>query len=129
MLQFSPNIVAGGDINPYAIVKISTAADFTGLAATAAADIVLGVADASTKRFDSALHAAAGDPISFQPSPCVQLVAGTGGVTRGAALIPGANGTAVATTTATNVALFTALQSAAATEVFWAYRMPSVKAL
>ena len=66
MLQFSPNLIATADINPYAIVKMSTTA-FSGSASTAAADYVVGVADGSTRRFDSSVHAAAGDPISLQP--------------------------------------------------------------
>ena len=35
MLQFSPNLVAGNNINPYRIVKMDTTA-FTGVASTAA---------------------------------------------------------------------------------------------
>lgn len=128
MLQFSPNLVAGGDINPYAIVKMSTTA-FTGLASTAAADYVVGVADGSTRRFDSALHAASGDPISLQPSNCVQLKCGGSAVTAGLGLIAGAAGVAVTAAGTGNVPLFVALEDAAASTIFWAYRLPATKAL
>lgn len=129
MLQFSPNLVAGGDINPYAIVKMSTTA-FTGLVSTAAADYVVGVADGSTRRFDSALHAASGDPISLQPSNCVQLKCGASvAITAGLGLIAGAAGVAVTAAGTGNVPLFVALEDAAVNTIFWAYRLPATKAL
>jgi hypothetical protein len=129
MLQFSPNLIAGGDINPYAIVKMSTTA-FTGLASTAAADYVVGVADGSTKRFDSALHAASGDPISLQPSNCVQLKCnGSTAITAGAALKATTAGAAVVTSTSGDVPLFVALEAAAVDTIFWAYRLPATKAI
>ena len=129
MLQFSPKLVAGGDINPYAIVKMSTTA-FTGLASTAAADYVVGVADGSTKRFDSALHAASGDPISLQPSNCVQLKCnGSTAITAGAALKATTAGAAVVTSTSADMPLFVALEAAAVDTIFWAYRLPATKAL
>lgn len=129
MLQFSPNLVAGGDINPYAIVKMSTTA-FTGVASTAAADYVVGVADGSTKRFDSALHAAAGDPISLQPSNCVQLKCnGSTAITAGLALKATTAGVAVGTAVSGDVPLFVALEDAAVNAIFWAYRLPATKAI
>lgn len=129
MLQFSPNLVAGGDINPYAIVKMTTTA-FTGAASTAGADFVVGVADGSTRRFDSALHAASGDPISLQPSNCVQLKCNSSSaITAGAALKATTAGTAVITTTAADVPLFVALEDASVGAIFWAYRLPATKAL
>jgi hypothetical protein len=129
MLQFSPNLVAGGDINPYAIVKMSTTA-FTGLASTAAADYVVGVADGSTKRFDSALHAASGDPISLQPSNCVQLKCnGSTAITAGQALKATTAGAALGTAVSGDVPLFVALEAAAVDTIFWAYRLPATKAL
>jgi hypothetical protein len=129
MLQFSPNLIAGGDINPYAIVKMSTTA-FTGAASTAAADYVVGVADGSTRRFDSALHAAAGDPISLQPSNCVQLKCnGSTAITAGLALKATTAGAAVGTSTSGDVPLFVALEAAAVDTIFWAYRLPATKAL
>jgi len=129
MLQFSPNLVASGDINPYAIVKMSTTA-FTGSASTAAADYVVGVADGSTRRFDSALHAAAGDPISLQPSNCVQLKCnGSTAITAGLALKATTAGAAVGTSTSGDVPLFVALEAAAVDTIFWAYRLPATKAL
>lgn len=129
MLQFSPNLVAGGDINPYAIVKMSTTA-FTGVASTAAADYVVGVADGSTRRFDSAYHASAGDPISLQPSNCVQLKCNAStAITAGLALKATTAGAAVGTSTSGDVPLFVALEDASVGAIFWAYRLPATKAL
>ena len=129
MLQFSPNLLATADINPYAIVKMSTTA-FSGSASTAAADYVVGVADGSTRRFDSSVHAAAGDPISLQPSNCVQLKCGASvAITAGLGLIASTAGVAVTAAGTGNVPLFVALEAAAVDTIFWAYRLPSVKPL
>ena len=129
MLQFSPNLIATADINPYAIVKMSTTA-FSGSASTAAADYVVGVADGSTRRFDSSVHAAAGDPISLQPSNCVQLKCGAStAITAGLGLIASTAGVAITAAGSGNVPLFVALEPAAVDSIFWAYRLPSVKAL
>ena len=127
MLQFSPNLVAGGTIPPYRIVKMDTTA-FQGVASTAAGDYVVGVTDGSTRRFDSANHAESGDPISLQPSNCVQISAG-GTITAGQALKATTAGQAVATTTSGDVALFVALEGAASGQIFWAYRLPATKAI
>ncbi len=127
MLQFSPNLVAGGTILPYRIVKMDTTA-FQGVASTAAGDYVVGVTDGSTRRFDSANHAESGDPISLQPSNCVQISAG-GTITAGQALKATTAGQAVATTTSGDVALFVALEGAASGQIFWAYRLPATKAI
>jgi hypothetical protein len=129
MLQFSPNLIATANINPYAIVKMSTTA-FSGSASTAAADYVVGVADGSTRRFDSSVHAAAGDPISLQPSNCVQLKCGAStAITAGLGLIAGTAGVAITAAGTGNVPLFVALEDAAVDTIFWAYRLPSVKPL
>lgn len=127
MLQFSPNLVAGGDIYPFRIVKMDTTA-FTGVASTAAADYVVGVTDGSTKLFSSSLHAASGDPISFQPSNCVQIEAG-GNITAGLGLIASTAGVAITAAGSGNVPLFVALEAAASGQIFWAYRLPATKAL
>lgn len=127
MLQFSPNLVAGGTILPYRIVKMDTTA-FQGVASTAAGDYVVGVTDGSTRRFDSANHAETGDPISLQPSNCVQISAG-GTITAGQALKATTAGQAIATTTSGDVALFVALEGAASGQIFWAYRLPATKAI
>jgi phage-related tail fiber protein len=129
MLQFSPNLIATADINPYAIVKMSTTA-FSGSASTASTDYVVGVADGSTRRFDSSVHAAAGDPISLQPSNCVQLKCGASvAITAGLGLIAGTAGVAITAAGTGNVPLFVALEAAAVDTIFWAYRLPSVKPL
>jgi hypothetical protein len=127
MLQFSPNLIAGGTINPYRIVKMDTTA-FTGVASTAAADYVVGVTDGSTRRFDSSAHASSGDPISLQPSNCVQIEAG-GNITAGLGLIASTGGVAITAAGSGNVPLFVALEAAASGQIFWAYRLPATKAL
>jgi hypothetical protein len=127
MLQFSPNLVAGGTINPYRIVKMDTTA-FQGVASTAAADYVVGVTDGSTRRFDATAHATTGDPISLQPSNCVQIEAG-GNITAGLGLIASTAGVAITAAGSGNVPLFVALEAAASGQIFWAYRLPATKAL
>jgi len=127
MMNFSPNLVAGGTINPYRIVKMDTTA-FTGVASTAAADYVVGVTDGSTRRFDATAHATSGDPISLQPSNCVQIEAG-GAITAGLGLIASTGGVAITAAGAGNVPLFVALEAAASGQIFWAYRLPATKAL
>lgn len=125
MLQFSPNLVAGGTILPLRVVKMDTTA-FQGVASTAAGDFVVGVTDGSTRRFDSANHAETGDPISLQPSNCVQLTASTS-ITAGQGLVPTTAGK-VTPVTSTNTALFVALEGASGDNViFWAYRLPATK--
>lgn len=127
MMNFSPNLVAGGTINPYRIVKMDTTA-FTGVASTAAADYVVGVTDGSTRRFDATAHATSGDPISLQPSNCVQIEAG-GNITAGLGLIASTGGVAITAAGSGNVPLFVALEAAASGQIFWAYRLPATKAL
>lgn len=126
MLQFSPNLIAGGTIAPFRVVKMDTTA-FQGVASTAAGDFIVGVADGSTRRFDSANHADTGDPISLQPSNCVQVTASTS-ITAGQGLISTTAGK-VTPVTSGNVANFVALEGAGADgQIFWAYRLPATKA-
>lgn len=128
MLQFSPNLIAGSAILPYRVVKMDTTA-FQGVASTAAGDFVVGVTDGSTRRFDSANHADTGDPISLQPSNCVQLTA-SASITAGQGLIPTTAGKVVAVSGSGNVAHFVALEGAGADgQIFWAYRLPATKAV
>ena len=128
MLQFSPNLIAGSAILPYRVVKMDTTA-FQGVASTAAGDFVVGVSDGSTRRFDSANHADTGDPISLQPSNCVQLTA-SAAITAGQGVIATTAGKVVAVVAASgNVAQFVALEGAGADgQIFWAYRLPATKA-
>lgn len=136
MFNYTPQLVAGGNINPYSVVKMSTTA-WTGAASSANADFVVGVTDGSTRRFDSAYHAISGDPISLQPSPTVQVVAaaavGSTNVAAGDGLIVdttdvnGAVSKAVGAGAGT-IPMFVALEPATAQgQVFWAYRLGSVK--
>jgi len=103
--------------------------NFAGAPATAVTDYVVGVTDGSTRRFDATVHAASAtsDPISLQPSNCVQIEAGAAIATAGIGLIPTTGGKAITVTT-TNMALFVSLEPAAADGViFWAYRLPATK--
>jgi len=130
MLQFSPNLVAATDINPFRICKMSTT-NFAGAPATAVTDYVVGVCDGSTRRFDATVHAASAtsDPISLQPSNCVQIEAGAAIATAGIGLIPTTGGKAI-TVTSGNMPMFVSLEPAAADGViFWAYRLPATKTL
>lgn len=129
MFNYTPQIVCGStDINPFRIVKMDTTS-WQGVPATAAGDYVIGVSDGSTRRFDSSVNATAGDPVSLQPSPTVQIEADTGGWTAGCALKPGTAGKALKTTTSGDVAIFVALETANAGEIAWAYRLGSTKAI
>ena len=128
MLQFSPNLIASTDINPFRICKASTT-NFGGAPATAVGDYVVGVTDGSTRRFDATVHAASAtaDPISLQPSNCVQIEAGAAIATAGSGLIPSTGGTAITGTTG-NMPLFVSLEAAPNSGViFWAYRLPATK--
>ena len=136
MFNYTPQLVAGGNINPYSVVKMSTTA-WTGAASSANADFVVGVSDGSTRRFDSAYHAIAGDPISLQPSPTVQVVAASTvtstNITAGDGLIVDTTDTNGSVSKAVGagagtIPMFVALESATASgQVFWAYRLGSVK--
>ena len=110
MLQFSPNLVAATDINPFRICKMSTT-NFAGAPATAVTDYVVGVTDGSTRRFDATVHAASAtaDPISLQPSNCVQIEAGAAIATAGVGLIPTTGGKAI-TVTSGNMPMFVLMQ-------------------
>ena len=130
MLQFSPNLIASTDINPYRICKASTT-NFGGAPATAVTDYVVGVTDGSTRRFDATVHAASAtaDPISLQPSNCVQIEAGAAIATAGVGLIPTTGGKAI-TVTSGNMPMFVSLEAAPNDGViFWAYRLPATKTI
>jgi hypothetical protein len=131
MLQFSPNLIAATDINPYRICKMSTT-NFAGAPATATTDYVVGVTDGSTRRFDATVHAASAtaDPISLQPSNCVQIEAGAAIATAGIGLMPTTGGKAITVTGSTVVPMFVSLEAAPNDGViFWAYRLPATKGL
>jgi hypothetical protein len=72
MSSFSdtPSLVAQTTILPYSAVKVTSAAGYLrnagAPAASPTADFVVGVADGSTRKFDSANHAEAGDTIQLQ---------------------------------------------------------------
>jgi len=89
--QLTPNLRAGGDINPYRVVICSTSADNTGIEANATDAFPLGIADGSTKQFDSTLHAESGDPISLQTGLVMIAEAGEA-ITRGSKVATGATG-------------------------------------
>lgn len=69
----TPSLTAGGTILPYRAVKIS--ARNTGVVATANTDLVVGVTDGSTRKFDSSNHAESGDAISLQGGAIVLVYA------------------------------------------------------
>lgn len=120
---FIPNLIAGGDINPYRFVELSTSAAFTGVQANAASDNIVGVTDGSVYKFDASLNAVAGTQISLQPTNTVQVEAGAGGVTIGCYLTSDSAGKALKTTTAGQVAYYIALEAANAGEIFRAFRI------
>lgn len=119
--------IAGGDINPACCVKVDTD-DNTVVVAEAATDLVIGVADRSTRLFDSGLHAVAGEPVTLQSGDVVLVRAG-GTITRGDRLQPSTGGTVItAVTTATGAGVvhsnpLVALESGSSGNIiraFWA---------
>jgi hypothetical protein len=121
-MGFTPNFIASGDINPFRFVEIATSTAFTGAQANAASDNVLGVTDGSVKVFSSSLHAAAGDPITLQPSNTVQVEAGAAISTIGTLLTSDSVGRAV-TGASTNECYYMALETAgAAGDIIRAFR-------
>lgn len=96
----TPALIAGGTIRPYRFVVASTAADNTGLEASDGTTAVVGVADGSTRRFDSANNAETGDPISLQGGDVVLVQCHTANTpTRGALVQSHTDGTAVTAVT------------------------------
>lgn len=121
-MGFTPNFIASGNINPFRFVEINTSTAFTGQQANAASDNVLGVTDGSVKRFDASVHAAAGDPITLQPSNTVQVEAGAQITTIGSLLTSDSDGRAVSAGAST-VCYYMALETAgAAGEIIRAFR-------
>ena len=110
----TPALIAGGTIAPFRFVKVSTAADDTGLQAAEATTTILGVSDGSTNGPTSANHAASGEPITLQGGDVV-LVQCSGNITRGALVESDANGKAQTATTTTGARFhgYVALQSGA----------------
>jgi hypothetical protein len=121
MSSFSdtPSLVAGGTILPYRAVKVS--ARNTGVVAAANTDLIVGVTDGSTRKFDSANNAESGDSINLQ-SGAIVLVTANGNTTNIAAgdlliaTTAGAfvKGTAATSTFAATRAWYVALEPAAA---------------
>jgi hypothetical protein len=110
----TPALVASGNISPYRFVKISGVNQ--GAASTADTDIVVGVTDASTKAFDSTLHAASGDPITLQGGDVI-LVQASASITAGDKVGPTTGGKAVTISSATNkIVSFVALETAGAAD-------------
>lgn len=107
MAAFSdtPSLVASGTCAPYRFVKVTGRNQ--GLTCAAITEIAVGVADGSTRKFDSANHAETGDPISLQGGDVV-IVEAAEAITAGARVAPSANGraqVAVATQFAYGIAL------------------------
>lgn len=92
----TPSLVASGDCNPYRFVRVS--GRNTGITCDAATNIAIGVADGSTKAFNSTLHAASGDPINLQGGNVV-LVEASAAISAGARVAPSANGRAITAAT------------------------------
>lgn len=111
----TPSLLSGGNIEPNRFVKPSTTADDYGLQAAASTTPVLGVSDMSTRKFDSAYHAIAEDPITLQGGDIVYVTA-AGVIASGAYVESDANGKAVTATTTSGSRYhgYVALQAATA---------------
>jgi hypothetical protein len=124
-MGFTPNLVAGGSIYPFRLVKVSAA--WTGIATSAITDYPVGVTDGSLRLASvvgATYNAILGDQISLQPSNTVQVEVGTGGATAGAFLMPLASGAGTVTDAsgATAVSCYIALESGAAGDIIRAFR-------
>lgn len=116
-----PSLVADGDINPYRFVRVTDRN--TGGAISAVTQIAIGVTDGSTRKFDSTVHAAAGDTINLQGGDVV-IVEAAAAVSAGARVAPSANGRAQAAVS-TQFPFGIALEPAAAAgELIRVYKMP-----
>lgn len=120
-----PNFVAASTILPYSCVKSNTSNPFRAEAATAEADVVIGVTDGSTRAFDSVNQAVAGDVINLQNGEFLQMRAG-GSIAIGDGLRPTTGGAVI---TATSRTSFVAAEAAAINEIFWAKRVGAIEAL
>jgi hypothetical protein len=120
-----PNFVAASTILPYSCVKSNTSNPFRAEAATAEADVVIGVTDGSTRAFDSANQAIAGDVINLQNGEFLQMRAG-GSIAIGDGLRPTTGGAVI---TAISRTSFVAAEAAAVNEIFWAKRVGAIEAL
>lgn len=117
----TPSLVASGDCNPYRFVRVS--GRNTGITCDAVTNVSVGVADGSTKAFNSNLHAVSGDPINLQGGNVV-LVEAAAAITAGARIAPSANGRAQAAV-ATQFPFGVALEPAGgAGEIIRVYKMP-----
>lgn len=121
-MGFTPELISGGTIYPYRLVKISGA--FTGTACNAITDAACGVTDGSVYQFDKTEHAITNKPISLQPTNTVQIEIGTGGCSAGDFLMPiaGEAGKAGTATGATARSSYIALEAGASGEVIRAWR-------
>ena len=109
-----PNCIAGGNISPFRVVKVSTSADNTLLAAGAVTEQhIVGVTDGSLSAFNGTYHAVAGDPVTLQGGNVVVIEAG-GSITRGARVEVTTGGKVITETATTGNAAFgwVALESA-----------------
>ena len=120
-----PNFVAASTILPYSCVKSNTSNPFRAEAATAEADVVIGVTDGSTRAFDSVNQAIAGDVINLQNGEFLQMRAG-GNIAIGDGLRPTTGGAVITATARTS---FVAAEAAAINEIFWAKRVGAIEAL
>lgn len=118
-----PQLVASATVLPFRCIKVSGA--FQGSSAAAATDVVVGVSDASTRRFDDTTnHALSGEPISVQTGKVVQVTA-SAAISAGAKCVPTTNGMIV-TGASGNATQFIALEAAsAAGDIIWVMRVGS----
>jgi hypothetical protein len=122
---FIPNLVAGGNINPFRFVELSGA--YTGSQSGAASKKIVGVTDGSVRFFNDTLNAIAGEEISIQPTNTVQVEASTG-VLAGAYVTSDSSGRAITATTG-QTAFYLALEAASATgEIIRCFRVGPVVA-
>lgn len=109
-------MIAGGNIPPSRIVKISTAADSTVLVSASATSPNFGVSQIGTRRApgtgdDDGYAAIAGENIGVYSAACVCPVEAGGTITSGAALTADSNGRAITTTTEGDFIIGWALES------------------
>jgi hypothetical protein len=120
---YIPNFTANETVYPFRLVRMDTSGPFQLLVANSASQIVLGVTDGSTRKFDAKEHAIAGGSVSLQNGRFVQVQT-DGDVVAGDLLKPSADGRVLPIDPGER-AFLQACDNAAINEIVWAFRVQS----
>lgn len=117
--QMFPSLEAGGDVRPYRCVTVDngtdTPADNTGWEALLSANVIVGIADGTTYRYDSTVNAPAGVGIRMQSSN-VMLGQSGAQIVAGQELMSDTEGRVIARAGTTSFGVGVALEAAGAAD-------------